>query len=125
MTNILQDCVTWLGGQLKDHCGVSVTYSRGVQSVSLTATVELHDYQIINDEGLATSIVSRDYILHAADVVISGSVVAPRVGDRIAETVGGTVCTFEVLPPGPGFKEYEPLDTDRTLLRVHTKLVGT
>lgn len=132
MTNLLQRGVTWLGGQLKSSCGVTITYTRRTQSVTLTATAENHEYQIVDEEGFATSVVSRDYILHAAELIIGGAVIRPRAGDLIAETVAGLACTFEVTPlsgvvrrtnAGLSEGEYEPMDTDGTLLRVHTKKI--
>lgn len=123
MTNILQDGAAWLGGQLKDHAGVSITYARGTNSVSITATVTLHEYEVVDTEGFGITAVSRDYIVHAADLVVAGSTITPRAGDRITETVGGVSQTFEVMALGQ-LKEHEPVDSDGLLLRIHTKKIA-
>lgn len=123
MTNMLQDGVVWLGGQLKDAAGLTITYSRGIQSVSLTATATLHQYEITEQDGFVTTFVSRDYLLHAADLVLDSTAVTPRAGDRIGETIAGTATTFEVVPVGDA-PCYVHEDPDGTLLTVHTKKVS-
>ena len=123
VTNILQDGAAWLGGQLKDHAGVSITYTRGANSVSITATATLREYQIVDDEGFGIVMLSRDYIVHAADLILSGAEIAPRAGDQITETIRSVSETYEVMPLGQK-KEYEPFDQDGTLLLIHTKKVA-
>lgn len=123
MTNLLQDGVTWLGGKLKDHAGLTITYARGVYSVSMTATCSMQEYQITDEEGFSTAVLSRDYILHGAELILNGAAVIPRAGDTITETIGGVAKVFEVLPIS-GLKEYEPIDPDATLLKIHTKQIG-
>lgn len=124
MTNMLQDGVVWLGGQLKNSAGLTVSYSRGAYSVSLTATATYHEYQILDEEGFATVVLSRDYLLHAADVVLNAVQVTPRSGDRITETISGVSVVFEVMPLSESVREYEQLDPDGALLKVHTKKVA-
>lgn len=123
MTNILQDGAAWLGGQLKDHAGTSITYQRGVDTVTITATATLHEYEVVDQDGLSTMVLSRDYLVHAADLVLGGAEIAPRAGDQITETIGGVACSFEVMPLGMK-KEYEPVDKDGLLLLIHTKKVA-
>jgi hypothetical protein len=122
MTNLLQDGATWLGGRLKSHAGVTVIYARGAGSVSVTASVEEHRYEVVDTEGFGVTALSRDYIVHAADLVINSAEITPRAGDRVTETIRGASCTFEVMAIGDT-KEYELLDTDGVLLRIHTKKV--
>lgn len=123
MTNILQDGATWLAGQLQDHAGVSIAYQRGPNSVSITGTVSQHVYEVVDAEGFGITALSRDYIVQAADLVLSGAEIAPRAGDRITETIRDTSQTFEVMAIGQ-LKEYEPVDTDGTMLKIHTKKIA-
>ena len=123
MTNLLQDGVTWLGGQLKDHCGLSVTYCRGPLMVSITGTATMHEYEVVDTDGVVTIVTSRDYVVHAADLVLAGTTITPRGGDRITETIGGTEQTFEVMPLG-GSRAFDPVDPDSVLLKVHTKKIA-
>lgn len=124
MTNLLQDGVTWLGTRLKAVAGLSVTYARGSDSVAVTASAAFHEYQIVDEEGFSASVLVRDYLLHAADLIIDGSVITPRAGDTITETINGVSQTFEVMPLDERRREYEPLDTDGVLLKLHTKRVA-
>ena len=123
MTNMLQDGVTCLGTWLKDHAGVTLTYTRGANSVAITGTVSLHEYQVADAEGIITVVNSRDYIVHAADLIISGAEITPRAGDRIAETIDSTVNTFEVMSID-GTRAFEPVDPDNVLLKIHTKRIS-
>lgn len=123
MTNRLQDGVAWLGGQLKDHAGTSIAYQRGANTVTLTGTATLHEYEIVDQDGFSATVLSRDYIVHAADLVLGGAEIAPRAGDQITETIGAVACSFEVMPLGMK-KEYEPVDRDGLLLMIHTKKVA-
>ena len=124
MTNLMQDAATWLGSQLKTVAGRTVTYTRGASSVSLTAAVSMHEYQVIDTEGFETQVVSRDYFLMAADLIIGGSVVAPRAGDQITESIGGIDQTFEAMNLGDSGPAWNEADPDGTLIVVHTKRVG-
>lgn len=123
MTNILQDGVVWLGGQLGDHAGVTITYTRGANSVSITATVSMHEYDVIDTDGVVTAVTSRDYVIHSADLILAAVEVLPRAGDRIAETIDGTAETFEVMPLA-GTRAFDPVDPDSVLLKIHTKKVA-
>lgn len=124
MTNVMQDGAAWLGQQLKQVASVTVAYHRGSSSIAeVTATVSLHEYEVLNTDGIMVLIKSRDYLVHAADLVLSGSTITPRSGDRIVETIGGVSQTFEIMPLGAQ-NEYEPLDTDGVLLKIHTKRVA-
>lgn len=120
MSNILQDGIVWLGEQLPK---VSITYQRGASTASINATPTMHEYEVVDDEGFGIVMLSRDYIVHVADLVIGGSEIAPRAGDRIAETIQGVVCVFEVMALGRKH-EYEPFDSDGLMLLVHTKKVA-
>lgn len=123
VTNIIQDGISWLGGQLKDHASVSIIYTRGSYSSTITATATMHEYEVVDDEGFGIVMLSRDYIVHVADLVLNGAEIAPRAGDRITETIQGVSCTFEVMALGQKH-EYEPFDSDGLMLLVHTKKVA-
>ena len=64
-----------------------------------------------------------DWTFTAADLVIAGSPIKPRSGDRIKEKLNGEPIEFEVLPIGK-LPCSEWLDTSGVLLLVHTKKVG-
>jgi hypothetical protein len=124
VTNLLQDGATWLGQQLKAVAGVTVTYTRGINAATgLTGTVTMARYETVDSEGFGVVALSRDYVLHAADLVVGGTMIVPRAGDQITETILGVAQTFEVMALGE-LRESEPLDTDGLMLLVHTKKVN-
>ena len=110
-------------GVFAEWFGDTVTYQRGVNSVAVTAEVQLNQYEVMDHEGFSTTVTSRDYLIAAADLVISGSEIVPRAGDRIVETIRGTSHTFEVMPLGEK-REYEQADKDGLYLLIHTKRVA-
>ena len=124
MTNLLQDSAVWLGDRLKESAGRQVTYARGVQqSNPITGTVAKHEYEVVENDGSVTLVLAYDWTFTAGDLVIAGSTVKPRSGDRIKETLNGEAIEFEVLPIGK-LPCSEWLDTSGVLLLVHTKKVG-
>ena len=124
MTNLLQDAAVWLGDRLKESAGRQVTYARGAQeSDPITGTVAQHQYEVVENDGSVTTVLAYDWSFTAADLVIAGSPIKPRSGDRIKETLNGDAIEFEVLPIGK-LPCSEWLDTSGILLLVHTKKVS-
>ncbi len=124
MTNLLQDAAVWLGDRLKESAGRQVTYARGAgESEPITGTVVQHQYEVVENDGSITLILAYDWTFTASDVVVAGSPIKPRAGDRIKETLNGEAIEFEVLPIGK-MPCSEWLDTSGILLLVHTKKVG-
>jgi hypothetical protein len=109
---------------LADVFSSSITYYRGVNSVSLTAEAALRDHPVVDVDGIVTSVQARDFTVAAADLVISGSIILPRSGDRIYETIGATTHIWEVVPVGKRTC-YEWADTQKATWLIHTKYVGT
>lgn len=113
----------WLQDEMKANASRTVVYVRGAASVSLAATVNRSMWDLETAEGPPLRIESRDYLVHAADLVLSGAAVQPAPGDTIRETDGGAVCTYEVMAIGQ-----EPCwrwsGANRRRLRIHTKLVS-
>ena len=110
---------------LQDVGGVSVTYQRGSDTVSVTALigdtrVELAD----NYGGVTVTSPIRDYIIRVSDLVLGGSVIEPAAGDQIRETSGSTTYVFEVMPAGAD-TAFRYSDRYRTAWRIHTKHVDT
>lgn len=99
--------------------GLSVTYVRGEDETTLTAEVELNDYQIMSEDGIATTAQIRDYLITASDLGIT-----PRSGDKIKQTIDSVVHFFQVMPldEGPVYKE---VDTIKSKILIHTKYIGT
>ena len=124
MTNLLQTGSSWLADQMKTHASVDVVYERGVEQVPVKATIGKTEFELDDGSGVVVRIQSRDYLIHTADLQLSGRPALPVAGDRIRETQGGTTFVYQVIAPG-NEPHYRSSDTFRTLLRIHTKHVAT
>lgn len=120
MADLLQIGSDWLADQMKAHVGRSVTYRRGGDSVTVTATIGRTEFELDDEFGVLQKFESRDFLIPAADLVLNSVTVLPERGDEIDETQGGTTYTYEVMAPGkePHFRFSDPY---RRTLRIHTK----
>ena len=124
MTNLLETGSSWLADQMKSHASVEVVYERGAEQVVAKATIGKTEFELDDGSGVVLRIQSRDYLIHTADLQLSGSPTLPVAGDRIRETQGGTTFVYEVMAPG-NEPHYRYSDAFRKLLRIHTKHVAT
>lgn len=63
--------------------GVSVTYARGAQSVTVTAIPPDSDTQVVTAEGVRARTSGGEFQIEKADLVLGGSAVEPQRGDTI------------------------------------------
>lgn len=122
MTDVLQDGSDWLEARRHAKASHAVTYHRGAESVSLSATVGMTQWDTQTEVGVETT-QGRDYLVRATDLVISGSQVTPVRGDRIVEVIGSETWTFEVAADGD-VPVWRYSDQFGKTLRIHTKLVA-
>jgi hypothetical protein len=99
-------------------------YWRGTQQAAVQATVGRTLLKLDDGYGgVRMEWTDRDFLIHAADLVLGGSPTLPERGDVIRETVGTTTFVYEVMAPGK-----EPAwrwsDEFYKVLRIHTKQVG-
>lgn len=125
MPSLLQRGVSWLADKLKDHAGETITYTRGAQSVTITAVPGKSMLRVQDSSG--NSVIEwtdADWLIAAADLVIGGSAIEPQRGDLIARTSGGSTITYEVRPiESEGAWRWS--DESRTIMRIHTKEIAT
>lgn len=101
--------------------GVSVTYTRGATSATLTATPtrEQDDGIAVPSPGTRSADRQREYLIVYADLVSAG-LSEPAEGDRIAETINSASVVYEVVR-----NRTEPCwrwaDQQRTRVIVHTR----
>jgi len=124
MTDLLQAGALWLTDKLHTHAAHEVYYRRGLQQVPVTATIGKTIFETTNEFGIVERIESRDFLIRVSDLIVGGNLTLPERGDRIAEMSGTQTLIYEVLAPGrePAWR-YS--DAFRTLLRIHTKFIGT
>ncbi|MEP0846062.1 MAG: hypothetical protein HRF50_04475 [Phycisphaerae bacterium] len=121
MTDRLDEGLSWLAEQRQQHMTRTVTYVRGAESITLSATVG-RTAEITTDplRGSVHRVRMRDYLVRAADLVLGGESTLPLPGDVVRETDGSTTYEYVVapLPDEPCFR-YS--DAARRTLRIHTK----
>lgn len=121
MARDLSVAAAFLADQVADATGETITFVRGVNSVSLTATLGSTDHEADPGAGGVThEFKSVDFIVRAADYTVSGSAVEPARGDVIQ--YGGN--DYVTLPGSDRDKVYRVLDPYGKAIRIHTRLKG-
>ncbi len=96
----------------------TVTFARGASSVTVQAVRGQRNWERSQPSGgVSIGDRSEDWIILAADLVISSVVVTPQRGDTI--TANGV--TYRVMPFGAADQLWQYHDRDRLYLRIHTK----
>ena len=119
MADLIKNAMTWLEAQRREHLTIPIIYRREESTVALPATVGKTVFKVVDDYGRYQHIESRDYLIHAADLIMNGHVILPQSGDEIEEN--GFV--YEVMAPN-GEPEWRYSDSYRQCCRIHTKLTG-
>jgi hypothetical protein len=111
---------------MKNAAGEPVTYTQAAtgSSVSVTPWVGQTTFRSRLEKEVRIEIGERDYLLAVADLVINGAPVRPALGDRIAETINGVPCVFEIETPEGGEEAVRYSSQARDLYRIHTKRVS-
>lgn len=120
MSNLLATGVAWLHQQRAAYLAKSVTYRRGMSSVTLSdATYGKTQATIAGNE--AVDVVSQidDWIFDPAGLVLDGEATFPQDGDQIIETSGGQSFVFDVRPFENG-ECWRYTDGTKLAIRVHT-----
>lgn len=116
------DAIDSLCDTLDDMVGVSITYSRGTLSATVTATIGETVFESDTEFGILR-IESRDYLITKSRLDDAGFG-EPQRGDRITETQGDETVTYEVLDR-QGAMPFRYCDTSRRRVRVHTTKAET
>ena len=118
MPEVFADATAALAQALAGACGLAVTYRRGETAVDVTAWRSYRTGEVDDGTGILVEFESWDWLVPAAAL---GALGLPRPGDRIEAP---DACIYEVLGP-TGRRHFQYSDAAKTLLRIHTKLVGT
>lgn len=110
---------------IRAEAGVTITYSRGVDSVAITATPGKQIFRLDDSDGGSVRVASRDYHFDADDLILDSAQTVPHKGDEIRQDINGTTYVFRVFRPDGGDDVYRYMDGDRNLIRVHTVERGT
>ena len=124
MADLLEQGLAWLDGMRVKHASRTVAYSRGAESVEVSATLGETTYEVADEFGTTVQAKATDFLVSAAELVLAGEKVLPEPGDQVRVTVGDEVHVFEVMDLG-GAGHWRPSDPHGHTLRIHAKLVGT
>jgi hypothetical protein len=109
-------------GSVKALAGESVTYERAGDTVAVVAVPGNTRVELDDGESFTIQTTVRDFLFDAVDLVIDSVTIEPARGDRVVQTEGATVYTFEVSELGGAAFEYT--DSTQSRCRVHTTLIG-
>ena len=125
MTTLLERGLSMAARVLPAAAGGEIVYQRGEDRVWLNATWGRTEFQVDTSDGVQIEYSDRDFIVAAADLVLSGIRITPQRGDRI--TLVGEDQTdkqvFEVLAPGSA-QPYRLCDPEGVMLRLYGKRIG-
>lgn len=121
----LQRAHEWLESKRDTHATRSVTYTDGVNSVVVSATVGATSFDQLDEYRVVQKIQSHDFLILAADLILAYVVVLPNAGDQIRELRGGKTLVYEVMALSGTDRPWRYSDSHRRTLRVHTKHVDT
>lgn len=121
MADLLDQGLAWLDGQRERFLTRAVRYRRGVQELTVNATIGRTVFRLDSGLGVSQRLETRDYLIGAGQLAVLGQ---PKPGDRIIEDRGDQRHTAEVLAPG-GEPSWRWSDNDRRTYRIHTKHLST
>jgi hypothetical protein len=98
--------------------GETVTYTRDGESDTLLAVPSRASFETTNEAGSVIRVEARVYECAVSDLPFG----LPVRGDVIAETIDGSVFSFEVLDQS-GIGPYEYSDDGHAMIRVNTKRI--
>jgi hypothetical protein len=115
-----------LNARLGRANGVRVSYTRGAETIALTAVVGQTIFASNAVDKAAVVIGDRDYLIAVADLTFG----VPKRGDKITEVIDGVAVVFEVEQPSAshGSMPDEPAcrysGPSRVTWRIHVKRKG-
>ena len=113
---------------LKRAAGVNVVYARkaGGPTINLEVWFGTTEISLDRPGAIRTQMEfgTRTVRAVAAELVQSGSAFMPAVGDRMTVTINGTSELYEVRNTDNG-PAWDWSDTERDMIRIHTKRVST
>lgn len=119
---LLEDGISAHFDRVKDAAGVSITYSRNADAVTLTAVPGETTFEATDQTGAVVQVISQDFIFEQSDLVLNGTTVTPQRNDKITRTVNGATRTYRLLMDF-GLPHYRETDAHGHGFRVFTKEV--
>lgn len=138
MSDIIGDAMTWLNGQLKTKAAKQLTYRRGDDTLTIAMTIGGKPnplFSVLSSQpGAIDALLDnpvnaiRSFVFDSADLDFGDGPVDPDDGDKVLETINGTLCVFTLTPPATGQLPWEYVGQRRgpgSRIVVHTQFTGT
>ncbi len=103
-----------------DAAGVTITYTRGSDTVEIQAVPGKTMFTSSSQMGFEVRSNSRDYIVRASDLILNEVVITPKRGDSITEGER----KFNVMRPDGDANLFRYCDSGLGRIRIYTKEVG-
>jgi len=120
MANRMERGAAWKAAKQAALCAATVTYARGSSSHSIKGQRTLSQFQ--SDQGPVQLFVSIQAYTIAVDDFEATTLNEPKRGDRITDTINGTVHVFEVMPQAN--ERAFSTDAHRTAFKVLCKRIA-
>lgn len=119
-TDILNWSSNWHAQKRKAQASRTVTYRRGADTITISASIGKTEHQSKDRFNFIEIWQSRDYLILADDLKISGARITPTKGDVIEDTDdAGDPIKYKVVPDGEDVFRYSDKYGQR--LRIFTK----
>jgi hypothetical protein len=124
--SFMSDAMTWPRGTLQTAAPHTATYTDASSGLTVSLTVWLGRTAFSSNapNGARLEWGELDVMIRADELLISGSMISPARGDRIALTLNGVAVTLELFTPSTGEPPWRWSDPQRELLRIHCKRVS-
>lgn len=123
MSNMLRAGLAHLTSMLATHASETVVYSRGGDSVSVSATVGQKLLRLDDMEGGSRlEYTDMDFLIPTAQLILNDEPILPERGDLIERTIGDEISRYEVSPYGSD-AAWRYSDPHQSIVRIHTKSV--
>lgn len=116
-----QDRLDYLGERRKEVDSEEVTYARGVNSVTLSASLGHSEVNELIPGVAVTQTRRQDFFVDANELILAGNPTEPQVGDRITRQNGSI---FRVVSEGEDSAPFDYTTPTEKRLRIHTEQVG-
>ena len=120
--SLLSEAVALHLDRLNAGGSVQITFSRNLESVTLSATPASTTFEAFDQFGNVIQIVSQDFIIKQSDLMLGGVMVTPERNDQITQEINGTDHEFRLLTDF-GLPHYRATDAYGTGWRIHTKRI--
>lgn len=115
---------SFLGRAMKDTFPAEITYTRGAETITITASVGRTVFASQQDGKARVEFGEIDLVIDSADLVLGGVKSEPARGDRVGITLDGTAMTLELMIPQTREPAWRYSDPERKRIRLHLKRVA-